>query len=486
MATYYLACDLGADSGRLILGTLDNQHLSLEEIHRFPNGPVEKNGSLQWNIQGLFDAIKEGLKKAAARKLPISSISCDTWGVDYLLFDKTGAMIEPTYQYRDARCPKGAAELKSRIPWEKIYEETGLQFLVFNTVFQLNMETRERLDKADKILLVGDGLNYMLSGNAKSEVSLASTTQFYNPRQRAWSKMLLDAVKVRPDQLAPIVQSGTKLGPIKPGICKETGIPSIEVVASCSHDTGAAVAAVPASGKNWAYLSSGTWSLIGVELEQPLITDEGRDANFTNEIGVGHSVRFLKNIIGLWLVQESRREWERAGQKYSFADLEKMAREAKPFVSLINPSDARFLSPGRMPQKIAALCKETGQPEPATPGAVVRCIYESLALYYRHSVRNLEKITGRKIEKLHIVGGGSKDNTLNQFTASACQIPVVAGPAEATATGNILIQALALGHLPSLDAARKVVATSMAGKVVKPRDGAEWEAAYARFTKLIA
>jgi rhamnulokinase len=486
MATYYLAVDLGADSGRLILGTLDNQHLSLEEIHRFPNGPVEKNGSLQWNIQGLFDAIKEGLKKAAARNLPIASISCDTWGVDYLLFDKQGAMIEPTYQYRDARCPKGAAELKSRIPWEKIYEETGLQFLVFNTVFQLNMETRERLDKADKILLVGDGLNYMLSGNAKSEVSLASTTQFYNPRQRAWSKMLLDAVKVRPEQLAPIVQSGTKLGPIKPGICKETGIPSIEVVASCSHDTGAAVAAVPASGKNWAYLSSGTWSLIGVELEQPLITAEGRDANFTNEIGVGHSVRFLKNIIGLWLVQESRREWERAGQKYSFADLEKMAREAKPFVSLINPSDARFLSPGQMPQKIAALCKETGQPEPTTPGAVIRCVYESLALYYRHSVGNLEKITGRKIEKLHIVGGGSKDNTLNQFTASACQIPVVAGPAEATATGNILIQALALGHLPSLDAARKVVATSMAGKVVKPKDGAKWEAAYARFTKLIA
>lgn len=486
MATYYLACDLGADSGRLILGTLDNQHLSLEEIHRFPNGATEANGSLQWNIPGLFDAIKEGLKKAAARKLPISSISCDTWGVDYLLFDKNGAMIQPTYAYRDARCPKGAAELKARIPWATIYEETGLQFLVFNTVFQLNMETPERLKQAAQILLVGDGLNYMLSGNAKSEVSLASTTQFYDPRKRTWSKMLLDAVKVRPDQLPPIVQSGTKLGPIKADICKETGIPAIEVVASCSHDTGAAVAAVPASGKNWAYLSSGTWSLIGVELEKPLITAEGRDANFTNEIGVGHSARFLKNIIGLWLVQESRREWERAGHKYTFADLEKMAQEATPFVSLINPSDARFMAPGQMPQKIAALCKETGQPEPTTPGATIRCVYESLALYYRHSVRNLEKITGRRIEKLHVVGGGSKDNTLNQFTASACQIPVVAGPVEATATGNILIQALALGHLPSLDAARAVVATSMAGKVVEPKDGAQWDAAYARFAKLIA
>ncbi len=486
MATYYLACDLGADSGRLILGTLDGQNLSLEEIHRFPNGPVTTDGSLHWDIERLFNELKTGLKKVAARKLPVASISCDTWGVDYLLFDKQGAMVKPTFHYRDARCQKGADKVRTKVPWNTIFAETGIQFMIFNTLYQLGIEKSARLKKASQILLIGDGFNYMLSGVARTEASLASTTQMYNPNTRAWSKPLLDAVKVKESQLPAIVPSGTKLGPLTQAICEETGMAPIEVVASCSHDTGAAVAAVPASGENWAYLSSGTWSLIGFELPTPIINQESRQFNFTNEIGYGNTVRFLKNIIGLWLVQESRREWAKAGQQYSFADLERMAMEAKPFVSLIYPSDARFLSPGDMPAKIASFCRDTGQPVPETPGAIIRCVYESLALLYRHTLHNMEKLTGRKAERLHIVGGGSKDGTLNQFAANACQIPVVAGPTEATATGNILVQAIALGHLPSLDAARQVVAKSMAGKTIMPADGPAWDAAYTRFLKLVS
>ena len=354
-----------------------------------------------------------------------------------------------------------------------------------NTIYQLGAEPPERLARAKQLLLIGDALNYFCSGVARSEVSLASTTQLYNPTAKTWSKRLLDVLDLRADLFAPICPSGTRLGPLKKNLAAETGLPQIEVVASCSHDTGAAVVAVPANGGNWAYLSSGTWSLLGVAWPKPVINDDARSLGFTNEAGFGDSVLLLKNIVGLWILQECRRHWAKEGKKYDFAALESMATAAPPFVSLINPDDARFLSPDDMPEKITEFCRETGQPAPASHGACVRCVYESLALFYRVVALRLEWLTGKKIERLHIVGGGSKDMTLNQFTANALQIPVIAGPVECTALGNILVQAVALGHLPSLAAAREAVRNSFELRTVTPRDSARWDAAAARFEKFL-
>ncbi len=486
MATHYLACDLGADSGRLMLGTLDRGKITVEELHRFPNGPVKTSGALHWNIDGLFAELKNGLKKAAARQLPIAGISSDSWGVDYVLLDERGLVMPPVWCYRDSRTAYGVEHARSKVDWPTTYAETGIQFMGLNTLYQLAAEPPERLARAKQLLLIGNAFNYFCSGVARNEVSLASTTQLYNPQTKTWSKKLLDALKLREDLFAPLCPSGTRLGPMKKNLAAETGLPPIEVIASCSHDTGAAVAAVPASGGNWAYLSSGTWSLIGVEWPRPVINDQARSLQFTNEIGYGGSVRLLKNIVGLWIVQECRRQWAKEGKKYDFAALEQLAADAPPFVSLINPDDPRFLSPDDMPKKIAEFCAETGQPAPANHGAYIRCIYESHALFYRVVVRRLGRLTGKNIERLHIVGGGSQATTLNQCTANALKFPVIVGPTECTALGNILVQAIALGHLPSLDAAREVVRNSFDLKTVTPRDTAQWDAAATRFEKLLS
>jgi rhamnulokinase len=485
MAIHYLACDLGAESGRLMLGTLDSGKISLEELHRFPNGPVKVGGALHWNMDALFAELRAGLKKAAARKLPIASFSADSWGVDYILYDADDKMMLPVWHYRDARTARGVANTKARVDWPTIYSETGIQFMALNTIYQLATEPPERLAKAKQLLLIGDAFNHYCSGVAKNEVSLASTTQLYNPHTKTWSKKLLGALRLREEMFAPIVPSGTKLGKLRKELAKETGLPQIEVIASCSHDTGAAVAAVPASGKTWAYLSSGTWSLMGVEWPKPVITAQGRDSNFTNEIGFGGTVRLLKNIVGLWIVQECRREWARHGREFDYVALTEMAAAASPFASLINPADPRFLSPGEMPAKITAFCRETGQLVPDNPGAFVRCALESLALIYRITLRQLEKVAGKKIKQLHIVGGGSQNLLLNQFAANALQIPVIAGPTECTALGNILVQAIALGHLPSLTAAREMVRNSFEVTTVKPQAAADWDAAFTRFEQLV-
>jgi rhamnulokinase len=468
MATHYLACDLGAESGRLVLGTLRGGKLLLEEIHRFPNTPIKADGSLHWDVAQLFQELKIGLKKVAQLKIPIASISCDSWGVDYMLFDALGTVIPPTFHYRDRRAAKGVENANAKLQWPTIFAETGIQGLPFNTLFQLAAE-------------VGDGFNYLLSGVDKAEVSLASTSQLYNPRARVWSKKLINALNL-PQKLFPaIVPSGTKLGLLQREIAKETGLAGLQVVASCSHDTGAAVAGVPAVGQHWAYISSGTWSLMGVELPAPIVTDACRELNFTNEIGYGGTVRLLKNIIGLWVVQECRRAWAKAGQEFDYTRLTELAAAAPPFVSLINPTDARFVSPDDMPEKIAAFCRETDQPVPDNPGATIRCVLESLALLYRRTLKQIEQLTGTRIERVHIVGGGSKNALLNQFTADALQIPVVAGPVEATAAGNILIQAITLEQLPSLAAARDVVRQSMELGLVNPQSSEEWLKAYERF-----
>src|SRR5271170_397662 len=486
MPTHYLACDLGADSGRLMLGTLADGKIVLEELHRFPNGPVKTSGALHWNIDALFNELKNGLKKAAAKNLPIASISSDSWGVDYVLYDERGLIMQPVWCYRDSRVGYGVENAKSKVDWPTIFSETGIQFMALNTIYQIATEPPERLATAKQLLLIGDAFNYFCSGVARNEVSLASTTQLYNPQTKTWSKKLFQALGLREEMFAPICASGTKLGPMKKNLLTEVGLPQIEVIASCSHDTGAAVAAVPASGENWAYLSSGTWSLMGVEWPKPIINDQARSLAFTNEIGYGDSVRLLKNIVGLWIIQECRRQWTKEGKPYDYAALENLAVAAPPFVSLINPDDPRFVSPDDMPKKIAAFCTETGQPIPANHAAYVRCILESLALFYRATLRRLERLTGKKIGQLHIVGGGSKDALLNQFTANALKIPVLAGPTECTALGNILIQAIALGHLPSLAAAREVVRNSFELKTFTPEHSAQWDAAAARFEKLLS
>jgi len=484
MATHYLACDLGAESGRLMLGSLAEAKLTLEEIHRFPNTPIKSGDALHWNIPQLFEELQTGLQKAAAHRLPIASISADSWGVDYLLLDARGQLISPTFHYRDARTARGVANVQSKVDGKTIFDETGIQFMPLNTIYQLGAESAERLARARQLLLIADGFNYFLSGVARIEESNASTSQLYNPRTRQWSRKLIGALPLQEALLPPIVPSGTRLGPLKPEVARRTNLPAIEVIASCSHDTAAAVAAVPAGDGHWAYLSSGTWSLMGVELPAPLITETCRELNFTNEIGYGSSVRLLKNISGMWLIQECRREWSRNGQDFDYSTLSSLAARTPPFRSLIKPADERFLAPPSMPEAIASFCRESGQPVPEAPAEFIRCVLESLALLYRRTFHQIEQLTGGKLARLHLVGGGSRNGLLNQFTADALQVPVLAGPTEATAAGNVLIQAITLGHLPSLAAARSLVRSSFEVTQFNPQVGHEWDRQAARFDKL--
>lgn len=484
MKNHYLAFDLGATSGRLMLGTINNGKISLEELHRFGNEIVKAGKSLHWNVDALFGELRAGLKKAAARKLPISSISTDSWGVDYILYDAQDRIIEPTFCYRDPRTAKGVKNAKAKVTWKTIYGETGIQFMALNTIYQLAAESSARLKKAKKLLLIGDAFNYYCSGVAAHEESLASTSQLYNPVAVNWSEKLLTKLGLPAALFTPVAPSGTCLGPMRKELANAAGLPQIEVIASCSHDTGAAVAAVPGKGNNWAYLSSGTWSLMGVELPKPVITDDSRELSFTNEVGFGGSIRFLKNIVGMWIVEECRREWAKEGKNYDYKTLDQWTAKAAPFVSLIDPNDPRFVSPDDMPAKITAFCQETGQPVPATPGAMLRCVYESLALLYAITRKRVEKLTGRKIKQLHIVGGGSKNDLLNQFTANALQVPVLAGPKEATAIGNIVVQAIALGHLKNLAEARDVVRRSCDLVTFQPKEAKKWQDALKRFEKV--
>ena len=479
-ARHYIACDLGAESGRVILGTLDAGKLTLEEIHRFPNGPVVINGTWRWDVLRIFDELKTGLRKVAERGLKIESLSTDSWGVDYVWLKDREPLLSAPYHYRDLDRNNGAFERAFPVvAAAEIFAETGVQFMTINTAYQLHWDAGNRpwlFKNADRFLLIGDYFNYLFSGVAKAEQSLASTTQLYNPKKKKWSRPLLKKLGL-PKKLFPeIVPAGTILGPVLP----EFELTGTQVVAGCSHDTGAAVAAVPAAGKGWAYLSSGTWSLLGVETKKSVITDQSRQYNFTNEVGYGHSIRLLRNIIGLWIQQECRRQWG----KHDYNELRQFAEKCAPLRSLINPNDERFGKPGNMPEKIAAFCRETGQPVPTTPGEFIRCILESLALLYRRTLEQLEVITGQPVTTLHIVGGGSQNLLLNQFSANATGRTVIAGPAEATATGNILIQALALGQLKDLAELRQVVRNSFAVQTYQPQDGAVWATAYERFQKL--
>lgn len=472
----YVAIDLGAESGRVIVGLLQDGRVDLEEVHRFPNHVIRAGDSIQWDMDNLLREVLLGVSKASAYQ--VASMSADSWGVDYILIGASG----PTFHYRDPRTARGVKEILARVPRETVFAETGIQFMPINTLFQLAAEDPNRLLQASSLLSVADYVNRILGGQEVIEESMASTFQLYNPRTRSWSKILVQALGLFQSFLPKVAPSGTVIGDLKASI-QRPFFPNqaIKIIATCSHDTGAAVAAVPADGSvNWAYLSSGTWSLMGIERVEPIMNDLARELNFTNEIGYDGSIRLLKNISGLWLLQECRRIWG----KFDYGELTTLAAGEKPFQTLINPMDARFLAPENMPAEIAAYCRETGQAVPASPAAFTRCILESLALLYRKTLLQLEQLAGAKIEILHVVGGGSKNALLNQFTADACQIPVRAGPVEATALGNVMIQAITMGEIPNLSAARALIRQNFGLQTFEPREAVAWMDAFARFRQL--
>ncbi len=484
----YLAVDLGASSGRVMAGVCEGKKLTLDEVHRFGNPGHAIHDSNYWDFLALFAEIKCGLAKAAQRYgKALVSVGVDTWGVDYGIIDQRGELLGLPHQYRDPRTTGMEAEACRRLPREKIYGITGIQFMFFNTLMQLLAEVTSgspALAAGRRLLFAPDLLHYWLSGCAANEYTIASTSQLLDARKRTWSKPLLKAMGIPPGLFGKIVPPGTVLGEVLTAIREETGLPRIKVVTPASHDTASAVAAVPARGTDHAYLSSGTWSLMGVEADQPVLTKKSFDYNFTNEGGVGGKIRLLKNICGLWLQQECKRIWEKQGQKLTYEDFSKLAAAAQPFTAVIDPDCADFAQPCDMPARIAAFCTRTGQKAPATPGETIRTILESLALRYRRVFGMLEDLTGRRLETLHIVGGGSQNALLNPFAANALQRPVVAGPVEATALGNVVMQMLATGGIRTLEQGRELIRASFPTKTFQPQDAEAWNAAYARYLKI--
>ncbi len=489
MTQNYLAFDLGASSGRAVIGRFDGSTVELEEIHRFANGPIPVAGGLYWDALRLYDDMLTGLRKCARISGPEpAGIGIDTWGVDFALLDDRDELLGNPRCYRDPRVQGMMDRAFSRVSREAIFEQTGLQFLEINTLYQLLSMTEKnprRLRMASTFLMMPDLFNFWLTGRKVCEFSNATTTQFHNPGTGGWATDLLDRLGIPADMLPEIVLPGTTLGPLRPEIAADAGIRSGGVIAPACHDTGSAVAAVPFSSPDTAYISSGTWALLGAELPAPMVTRAALRHNFTNEGGVCGTYRFLKNITGLWIVQECRRIWENQGRATSFAELVRLAETAPALTSFIDPDHSDFLEPGDMPARIRAYCGRTGQTRPATEGAVIRCALESLALKCRCVLEDLESVLERRLHTIHVVGGGVHNTLLNQFTANATGRPVVAGPAEATAMGNILMQVYARGEVDSLAGLREVVRNSTEIVTFEPDGGDEWEDAYVRFRPLL-
>lgn len=493
----FLAADLGASNGRVLLGRWDGARFGLEVLHRFENGPTNVLGRLYWDVVALWREVKAGMTRyAAANPEPLAGIGIDTWGVDYGLLDAAGRLLGNPVHYRDSRTQGMVNHLFTRIPKAELFDLTGIQFLELNTLFQLysmRVQGDPQLDAARRLLLMPDLFHYWLSGEQVAEYTIASTTQMLLARERTWATDLLGRLELPASILPTIVQPGTVIGPMLAQVAAETGIPAgAPVVASAAHDTGSAVAAIPGLDARSVYLSSGTWSLMGIEVRQPIINAKMLDLNFTNEGGVDGTIRLLKNISGLWLLQESRRQWEREGRAYTWEALLAEAERATPFRSIINSDAPDFNTPASMVDAIRGYCQRTSQPEPQTPGEVVRCCLESLALRYRWVVEALEEIlasaglsTGRQLDTIRVVGGGSQNRLLNQLTADACGRTVVTGPVEAAALGVIMMQAVATGHLASVAEGRAAVAASIAQEVFTPRAEAGWDDAYARFLRMI-
>jgi rhamnulokinase len=486
-AACYLAVDLGASSGRVLAGRFEDGKLELEELHRFGNGPVEQDDGLHWDIDRLFTEIKTGLKKGFKTcGGAVEAIGVDTWGVDYGLLDADGKLLNPPFHYRDSRNNGMAARVFETVPQDEIYRRTGLQLLPFNTIYQLAAEVRaERpeLKKAERFLMIPDLLNYFLTGRAVNEYTNATTTQLLSAKTRAWDFELIRKLGLPEKIFGEIVEPGTVIGKLTPELQKELG-GNADVIAVGTHDTASAVAAAPLSSAHCAYLSSGTWSLMGLEEPEPIITAESAAYNITNEGGVCRTIRFLKNIGGLWLIQECRRNWAEQGEELDYARIAELAMAAEPFTAFIDPDSAEFAQPCDMPTRIQIACECTGQRIPETKGEIARVIYESLAMRYRAVFQTLEKLHGQRLEALHIVGGGCQDQVLNRFTADALNRPVITGPVEATAIGNMLMQMIAVGGISGLPEGRALIAHSFGTQTLAPENTAAWDAAFERFITL--
>lgn len=484
----YVAVDLGASSGRVILGSLEGGRIFLEEIHRFENGPIKENSSLRWNFAKLFDDIKTGLGKAI-RKADgkVVSIGVDSWGVDFGLIDSNGDLIENPYHYRDRRTDGIMDKAFALMPKKEIYDSTGTQFMQLNTIFQLlslRFNQPGLLQKANKLIFMADLISYHLCGEIFAEYTLASTSQLMDMKTSCWSKDIFDKMSLPMDIMPKIIVPGTMVGRLKDVIAKELGCEPIPVIAIGSHDTASAVAAIPADDKNnWAYLSSGTWSLLGAEISDIIINNKTLEYEFTNEGGVENTIRLLKNIMGLWLVQECRRIWNMQDDNLSFSDMTELADKAKPFSGFINPNDDRFLVPCDMPAKINEYLCESGQESTNDRGRITRMILESLAFNYRRVIEMLQDITGRRIEVLHIVGGGIKNHLLCQFAADATGKKVITGPVEATTMGNIMMQAIAAGRIKAVAHGREIIRNSIEIKEYMPSDSDVWTKEYQKARK---
>lgn len=485
---HFLAFDLGASSGRAILGTLENKSLKLTEVHRFQNQMTCIHGTYFWNIFSLFNELKIGLRKCVAELgVQPQSIGIDTWGVDYALVNAEGRLSGLPYAYRDHRTDDAMERFFQIMTKKETYLLSGIQFMQFNTLFQLFASVQQKdpeLKVAENMLFTPDALNFLFTGIQKNEYTIASTSQLLKPGKPEWEPRLLEAAGIDRKLCGEIVQPGTILGTILSEIQEETGSEAIPIVAVASHDTASAIVSVPATGENWAYLSSGTWSLLGIESPAPLVSEKSLEMNFTNEGGVEGTTRFLKNIMGMWLIQECKRIWDQK-KEIDWQEIVDLSIAAEPFKCLINPDDLSFLNPGDMPAAIRGYCRKTDQPVPEGKGETARCIYDSLALKYKYTLSQIEGITGKKIEKLHIIGGGANNEILNQFTANAIGIPVIAGPTEATAIGNIMMQARAIGGVGSLNEIRQIVRDSFKVKIFNPAPGLDWEKAFKSFQRLV-
>lgn len=484
-----LGIDLGASSGRAMLGTLEGKKLTIREIHRFLNEPVTLCGRFVWDMPRLFHEIKQALLKLSKSGETVDAIGIDTWGVDFGLLDKNGHLLSLPVHYRDARTNGIPEKVRAIIPDEELFARTGIAFNSFNTLYQLYAMKEEgdpALESAQDLLFLPDLLAYFLTGRKGTEYTIASTSQLLNPFTRDWDRELMAKLGIPAHIFGEVKLPGTVRGTLLPEIAKECGVAEIPVIAIGGHDTASAVAAVPAQEKDFAYISSGTWSLLGAEVQEPLCTEGVMKANYTNEGGVDGSIRLLKNIMGLWIIQECKREWDRRGSETSFGELVELSMQAPAFKAILDVDDPCFLAPGDMPARIQAYCAKSGQPVPEGKGEISRVIYESLALKYRWAIERLEKDMLKKpIEALHIVGGGSKNALLNRFTAEAIKRPVIAGPDEGTIIGNLLVQAQALGAISGIRELREVVENSFPTKTFLPEtDGKAWDEAYQRYLKV--
>ena len=488
MATF-AAIDLGAQSGRVAVGRFDGERLTVSEVHRFPNVPVRTRNTLNWDILRLYQDVTDGLRAAAREAGRVNSVAADSWAVDFGLLDQNGRLLQNPVHYRDDRRARAVEGVLAEVPARDLYERTGIQLIPINTVFELGAMAAERdpaLEAAETLLLIPDLMHYWLCGARTSELTNATTTQCFDPRAGTWAVDVLERLDVPTRLLPDVVQPGTKLERLSDRVGDDTRLGGAVVVAAATHDTGSAVAAVPFRRPGSAFISAGTWSLVGLEVQQPVISDASFAANLTNEGGVGSTFRLLRNVTGLWLLHECRRAWAREGHDYSFDQLVALAKEAPALRSLIEPNDPAFSDQGDMPARVRAFCAHTGQPEPVEPGAVVRCILESLALKHAQTIDVLASVTGTVPEEIHLVGGGSRNELLCRWTAGAAGLPVLAGPAEATLLGNFLVQAMSLGELASIDEGREIVRTSFAPTIYEPQDTAVWRDARERFVRAVA